>query len=218
MKVMLTVFAMLASTGCASEPISEPSFQVDILPLVAANCARCHGDPALGGAPSWFRLDAYEDLDLTPEPDATPCGVSTCGARSMANLAALRVRDTIYPMPPRKPLDDEQRDPFVRWALRPERAAREGNSVPTVELLDASATGDTVAISLHVDDADDDLVSGHVRLRDPGGIDHVIGAVRSGRVSLTSTVGAGVHELAATLDDGGSVFEVALGTITVPAR
>lgn len=213
MKVIPTM--VLLAAGCASEPSFEPSYQVDVLPLVAANCARCHGVPALGGAPAWFRLDAYEDLDLTPEPDATICGVSLCGARAMAGLSALRVRDTVYPMPPRHPLDDDQRDPFVRWAVQPERAARVDNQAPTIDLLDVTAS----AISVDVGDADGDLVSGHVRVRAPDGSERVLGPVRSGRSALEVPVlDGGVYELAATLDDGGATFEVSLGTLTVPAR
>ena len=42
-------FAMVALAACASEEASvEPSWQVDVMPLVAANCVRCHAYPFRG--------------------------------------------------------------------------------------------------------------------------------------------------------------------------
>jgi uncharacterized membrane protein len=41
----------------------QPSFFVDVLPVLSEHCLLCHGYPAKRGAPSSFRLDVYDDTD-----------------------------------------------------------------------------------------------------------------------------------------------------------
>ena len=52
--------ATLAAAGCATDPVpAQPSWQVDVMPVLAANCVRCHGYPTSGFATPGFRLDSF---------------------------------------------------------------------------------------------------------------------------------------------------------------
>jgi hypothetical protein len=44
----------------------NPTFEADVLPLLADHCLLCHGYPAKRNAPSDFRLDVYERTDGVP--------------------------------------------------------------------------------------------------------------------------------------------------------
>jgi hypothetical protein len=81
----LTRFALLFLTGSmaacnygirdvASVP-DNPTFNRDIYPLYADHCLVCHSSPPDRGAPSYFRLDTYDDT------------ANAAGAKSMAAAA-----------------------------------------------------------------------------------------------------------------------------------
>jgi hypothetical protein len=203
--------------ACAADVPSAPSFQEHVMPILAANCVRGHGYPAIGGAPPGFRLDSYEDVALD---DAT----QIAGAASYAALIAIRVRDEARPMPPRFGLDEPQLETLERWAAgtapgeRPPRGApRPGNRAPEVALERTAQDGATLTIAVRVDDPDGDLVAGELRVR-IAGAERVIGPVRSGRVELawnTAFVAAGSYPLAARVDDGATPATIELGQIAV---
>lgn len=47
--------------AAAGEAPAEPTYAVDVAPILEANCAGCHTDPPTGGAPATVRLDTYAD-------------------------------------------------------------------------------------------------------------------------------------------------------------
>ncbi len=219
--------AFIALAACVPDAPARPSFQVDVLPILAANCVRCHGAPTLGGAPASFRLDAFERSALSDgavhdgcgeNPDDPAAAYMLCGASELAGIVALRIRDTAYPMPPRFPLDDYQLDVLQSWALQPERGdPRAQNRAPTIETVDVVHAATSVTIAVAVDDADGDIVSGvvHAQL---GQVRSIVGAVSSGHARLvwdTSSLAGGTYQLLATLDDGAAPIEVAMGIITI---
>lgn len=225
-----TTLAVLVS-ACAPELPSTPSFQTDILPALAGNCVRCHGVPPIGGAPAYFRLDAYETVVLreaTLAPEDPACTASPrdprCdesvlyGAADLAISIALRSADEERPMPPRFPLDGHQIDLLERWAEEPGRGpARPGNRPPRAALAQVTQAPARVDLVVLVDDDDGDLASGVLRAR-RAGQDLVIGLLHAGRATVawdTAGVPAGIYQLVARLDDGAAAHEQALGALTI---
>lgn len=216
MRISLLLVIVVGGVGgvaCAGLPAS-PSFQSDVAPIFAASCVRCHGDPAIGGAPPTFRLDGYPDCE-------TPANKIVLGAGSYAFTVVTRVVDKT--MPPRFPLDDDQIEILMRWAdeangaVRPPRGApRPGNRAPALVLSPAGAA--RWDYELH--DPDGDLVVGTLRARlapsDPG---IVVASLHSGRGSVvwnTAGVAPGTYAIVAQLDDGGAAFTVDAATVVVP--
>lgn len=224
-----SVLAVAGLTACAEDVPTTPSFQADVMPILAANCVRCHSVPQLGGAPEdcvdsptgprtcGFRLDSFADTVIDEgDPTMVTDDRVVLGAASIALAIPLRIDDSRDPMPPRFPLGDYERDVLRRWAQSdpPARNPRVDNRAPTAsaEITD----GATVAIAVTVADDDRDLVVGELRARGPEG-DRLIASIRSGRLDLTwprPTV-AGRYELVALLDDGGLPVERAVGSLEV---
>ena len=185
---------LLALSACTAEAPASPSYQLDVMPILAANCLRCHGAPALGGAPAELRLDSYGDL-AAPDPRDPAAEVPIVGAATYAAAIALRAADPANPMPPRFPLDDWQIEVLERWA----------------------AAGGALAIRARVSDPDGDVVAGTLRVIAGAGRP-LVGAVRSGSVDLTwstASMSPGTYPLVALLDDGAAVHELPAGSITV---
>jgi hypothetical protein len=221
----------LALTACAADLPSQPTFQ-DVMPIVAANCIRCHAYPPIGGAPGncttdangvrWcgFRLDSYDDIILDDGDPADPTDdIGVRGATSVAAIIPSRVQDPRAPMPPRFPLDELERETLIAWSRGepPARDPRPGNRAPAIE-LDAKPTSDAVALRYALHDPDGDLVVGTLRARGMGGEEHLITPLQSGRDEIawdTSSVPAGVYTLSAWVDDGGGWLSLEAGSITV---
>ncbi|MCP4447008.1 MAG: hypothetical protein GY811_16915 [Myxococcales bacterium] len=51
--------AVLATTACASDYSDEPVWDGEIETILVANCARCHGETNVPGAPDDLRRDQY---------------------------------------------------------------------------------------------------------------------------------------------------------------
>lgn len=228
-RILLLVIAFAA---CIPDAPARPSFQVDVLPILAANCVRCHGYPTLGGATADFRLDAFEDVVVREgamhDQDCGDGGdpaaqLVLCGAATRAGLVSLRIRDTAYPMPPRFPLDDYQLEVLENWARQPARGEpRAQNRTPTIETVEVVHADARVAVAVAVDDADGDIVSGvvHAQLDAPGSTRTIVGVVSSGHARVewdTASLAPGTYRLVATLDDGAAPVEIAMGTITLEA-
>ena len=189
--------SIVVLAACAPGVPDVPSYQEHVAPILAANCLRCHGAPAIGGAPASFRLDSYGDL---PDPD-DPAGVA--GAASLASDIAARVASRDRPMPPRFALDDYQIETLARWAENPIRGPRADNLPPEV-----TATVAGLTVTVRTDDPDGDVVAGELRIVSVT-TEHLVGLVRTGTVALaidpTWVMTPGVYQLVAHVDDGAEV-------------
>jgi hypothetical protein len=219
-----TLPALLAiaapSAACLPDAPGAPTFQEDVMPILAASCVRCHGVPATGGAPSSLRLDGYADL-------AGADGAIAAGAGAVAARIAARVADAERPMPPRFGLDEVQVETLARWAALaapgaapPRGPGRRGNRAPTVAVEGVvSRPGGGVVLTVRVSDADGDVVAGELRAV-VGGADRPIGGLRSGLMEVpwpAAGVPPGAYPLSARLDDGAELIAQPLGQVTLAA-
>ena len=119
-RTAIGLFALLATAvagvGCNLEPgvPGQPSYELDVKPILEARCIRCHGFPSLAGAPS--RFDVYE----CPAPDGSTCTTDN-GAKAHAGAMVMRIqldKDSPLRMPqkPAAPLSPYQIDTIVKWA------------------------------------------------------------------------------------------------------
>jgi hypothetical protein len=209
-------FTLALLAACTPDAPSAPSFQQDVMPILAANCVRCHGYPVIGGGPALMRLDTYGDIAVDDTTRFSGAGIN-------ASSIAERVASDERPMPPRFRLDDYQVATLENWAAGaapgaapPRGEPRPGNRPPSITVARGGA-GAVITVESRVDDADGDLVAGELRLR-VGASDRVVGPVRSGRVELrwdSTGIPPGDYPLTAHLDDGADVHAVELGTLTV---
>ncbi len=209
-----TSLYVVALAACAADVPDNPSFQEDVLPILAANCVRCHGSPPIGGAATFFRLDMYA-TSAAPDGDVL-------GAEAMAGVIALRGANEDRPMPPRFPLDDHQIELLQQWANNgtPGRGEpRPGNQRPVAVIDQRSEDGTLARLRIAVDDADGDIVGGDVRTRIGPDV-RVIGLVQSGITELvwdTAGIPPGTYPLTGALDDGAAVHVIDLGTVVLTA-
>jgi hypothetical protein len=227
MTTSIPITVAFIAGACTPTAPADPSFQVDVLPILAANCVRCHGFPAMTG-PREFRLDTFGDVAVTDGQPGSGCGgdpldpdpiteTVICGTAASAPLIPARIADD---HPSRFPLDDYQIETLENWARTAQRgAARPGNAAPTLVIEDTTQSGTLVTVRARVDDADHDVVAGTLRTT-AGGRDRLVGPVRSGTLDLVwETVGIppGDYPLVANLDDGAEIHVLAIGVITVGA-
>jgi hypothetical protein len=211
----------LTAAACAESAPERPTW-ADVAPILASQCARCHGSPALGGPPS-FRLDRYDDM-VTPEG-------RVLGAAAMAEWIAARAADGS--MPPRFPLAQYDVDVLRRWyatreplvpgaerSVPPRGPARPDNQAPTMT-LQTTASPDAVELAYELRDPDRDLVTGQLHAT-VGAITTLVGEVHSGRGRLSldpAVLPAGSYQLTATVDDGAGPSRLDLGaTAIAPPR
>lgn len=208
---------LVAAASCLPEVPALPSFQQDVMPILAANCIRCHGYPALGGSPPSMRLDVYGDIAID---DTTRFS----GAAGLAGVIAARVASESEPMPPRFPLDDFQIETLQRWARgvapgepAPRGAPRPNNRQPHITAERVGQTGNIVSLRIAIDDSDGDLVAGELRAI-INGSERILGPVQSGLAEVrwnATGVEPGAYPVSAHLDDGAQVHVIAVGSITV---
>ncbi len=231
MKRILPTLCLIALASCMPDAPAEPSFQQDVMPVLAANCLRCHGTPAIGGAPEYFRLDSFEDVTIRerllpgdplcapPEPSLDCSPVTTLGATSMADTAAMRAGDDDRPMPPRFPIEDHQIELLENWVASGAGRGepRAGNRRPQAVLEPMERAGTVVRITVRVDDPDRDVVGGSLHTQ-IAGTEVSFGLLHSGVATVTwdaSGIAPGSYPLFARLDDGAAVVVVNVGTITL---
>lgn len=226
----------LVVAACATEPVpTEPSWQVDVLPVLAANCVRCHGYPTSGFATPGFRLDAYGATRLAS-------GDVIRGAGENATVIARRTKAAFRPpgelaMPPGRELGGDELAVLRNWAglvdgalIAPRGPGRPDNAAPTITWREVGRDGRVITFAYEVRDADRDLVVGSVIgpiLDEQGRPDRgPIADLVSGRgvVSWDSAaIAPGSYPLEARLDDGADVdpggdadyVELALGQLEV---
>jgi hypothetical protein len=223
-----TISAYLMSLlACTADVPKDISFQQHVMPILAANCVRCHSFPTLGGAPNYFRLDVFGDVvvrDGRPRTAAEgPCGLTPieaqgviCGAVSSAGISASRAGSDKRPMPPRFRIEDHQIEILDLWAQSPERGSpRIDNHAPTASIVQLA--GAVTQLTVTIVDVDSDLVVGELWVA-VGGTDRFIGPVRSGTQTidwLTTGIPSGTYQVTARIDDGERVHQVPAGQISI---
>lgn len=216
MTAMRTYLALLvAVAGCGlDDGPPEPSWATDVKPILDANCVRCHGFPATGGAPDSFRLDVYDDFIALD-------GRVIRGAVTMSDYIATRVDPSqteprnVGAMPPTEAtgqgLSDRQIGILARWFLRSDTARGAppvGNRAPTMVItwpLQDSLVDGRLVVQYEIRDPDHNLVTGELRAGPSFESGDRIGPVHSGRGEVVWDVGAvaaGNYGLHARLDDG----------------
>jgi hypothetical protein len=225
--------------GCTFEEApTVPSWQVDVMPILAANCVRCHGYPTSGYATFGMRLDSYENTDVVG------FDAPIQGAAVNATGIARRTRDGMrppgeLPMPPGRELGRYEGTVLRNWAglvdgslKAPRGPGRLDNALPVLALAEVGRDAALVTFSYELRDADGDLVVGSVLgpVLDEQSMlaTGVIGDLVAGRdgfaVDLTG-IPAGTYDLVARLDDGADVdgpagvedyIEVPAGQLVVP--
>lgn len=179
----LVLVTLLAS--CTDEVPATVSFQQHVAPILAANCARCHLTPAIGGAPSNILVFGYGD----------------------PNEIATRVASGN--MPPRLPLDEHQIAILERWAEQggARGEPRTGNQRPQVRGVDVVGT----TLVLDMFDPDGDLFGG-LLYDDARPEPEVVGDVQQGRTTIFLEANRS-YTLRAQVDDGGAIFDVDVGSV-----
>lgn len=230
---------LVGLAGCAAEAApTTPSWQLDVMPVLAANCVRCHGYPTNGFATPGFRLDSYDATKLAS-------GDLIQGANVNATTIARRTKAAIrasgeLAMPPGRELEDHEIQVLRNWAglvdgsLRaPRGEGRPDNAVPTFSLVEVGRDATTIVFQYELRDADRDLVVGSLLgpvVNDQGQLGVApIGDLVSGRDVIRwdiSALAPGEYPLTARLDDGADLdgpdgsddfVELSLGTIELVA-
>ena len=121
-----------------------PSYAIDVSPIFAAHCARCHnsngpdggslGDPKefpLGprpqgydsNVPDFCHFDAYDDRGDCSLDGGVPSPTCVMGARTCATLLRSNfssyIRTGVMPPPPAAKLNDWELDVVERWIANP---------------------------------------------------------------------------------------------------
>jgi hypothetical protein len=237
---MRAILFLVVITGCAlDEPPEVPSWQVDVMPVLAANCVRCHGDPLAAQVPSDFRLDAYGPT-LFPGQSVALKGASEY-AVNLARVTGPGFSSNFEErMPPNRTLDERSYRILRNWAgsadaltnVAPRGPGRDGNLTPSIAMVEVTRAAGVVTLELAVDDADHDLVSGVVLgpVLDAQSqvVTGTVAVVVSGRRTIewdTTGLPAGTYDLTARLDDGADVdgpdgdddyIEVPLAPVVLP--
>ncbi len=202
------VFALVSACG-DNESGEHPTWIADIAPIVRANCLRCHTPPSLGGAPTDFRLDVYEDTPLAN-------GRIIRGAFTMARFIAIRAGEE-GDMPPDFARSDRQRETFMKWWQDGAPFGnRTRNSRPQAELLSELPQADTEPVTLNyeVRDSDRDLVSGSLWVGDRL-IKEMVLSGGGTATMMPASFANGDYPIVAHLDDGLSLIERTMGVLSV---
>ncbi|HVV84125.1 MAG TPA: hypothetical protein VHE35_13715 [Kofleriaceae bacterium] len=208
-----------AAAGCEPSAPANPSWQVDVMPILAARCVRCHGYPNLEGAPHDLRFDSYDDVQVEAPPARKWQG---------AGLAAFDIEGRIQakerPMPPRFGLDPWELDTLLAWTSQgtvqvppPRGAPRPDNQPPVLALQELGRDATTVTLAYDLHDPDGDLVVGQLCEED-GDTCVFVAPLQSGHgeVRLDTTTFTPPVTLRAKLDDGAGELDQAAGLVEAP--
>jgi len=222
----IPLLLLVAACGEPTPP-AQPSWQVDVMPILGANCVRCHG-PETRGYATPLRLDSFADVPAPGDPVAFS-GASSSAVDLAKRMRVDRFNPAAFVMPPDRELADYEVGVLRNWAgnvdgqLRaPRGAGRPDNRAPTLAISEESRSETAIVFGYELADADDDLVVGTLRgFRMIGDRFAVIGALASGRGTVTidvTGVAPGSYELQVELDDGADIDgpDGDLDFITVP--
>lgn len=240
----LVLAAGVAAGGCGvDDPPEVPSWQVDVMPVLAANCVRCHGYPLNPLVPSSFRLDAYAPTLL---PGFSVPLEGTGGAGVAKDLATASDPDPAFTttltkrMPPNRRLGEHEYQILRNWSgaadavtnEAPRGPGRADNRSPSITMEEVAREGSVLTLAFEVRDLDHDLVSGNIFGPTLDVQNQVqvgaIGVVVSGRRTFawdTTGLPAGSYDLTARLDDGADLdgpdgdedyIEVPVMTVVLP--
>jgi hypothetical protein len=206
------VIAGVVLAGCEPTAPAQPSFQVDVMPILAAQCVRCHAVGPIGGAPPEFRLDSFDNTIVDGQGTADPSDDQVVlGAQAYAIAIMARAKSVDNPMPPRFPLEPYQLDTLAAWAAQDpvvRGEPRPDNRPPVLTLREVGRDSSTVTLAYELHDPDGDLVVG--QLCDDDGADcRFVAPLSSGNATLTidtSTFSLPIA-LRAKLDDGAGVID-----------
>lgn len=214
--------AALALAACEPGAPAEPSWQVDVMPILAATCIRCHGAPVIGGSPVDLRLDSFDNtvVDNRGTVDEPADDLIVYGAATWADHIPGEVSGDEPKMPPLFPLDPWQVEtlstffsarPVVRGAPRP------GNRPPSFALRESARDGAVVTLAYELHDPDGDLVVGEL-CDDDGPVCSFVAPVQSGRgeVRIDPAILHLPVELRVRLDDGAGMVESAAPAVELP--
>ena len=212
---------LLAATqvGCSPAVPEDPTWTEDVRSILMANCARCHTDPPIGGAPNYLRLDRYETWPGERIPVLQ-------GAAASSASVALRAASPDRPMPPIiGPLNGRQQEILQLWADNgaPRGEPLADNAAPTVTVgpgqVDVGANTATFDYEI-LDDEGDFVVGQIVGVSPDDGSDVVIAPTMyrgTGQVMWDFTdMPAGTYPLSAIVDDGNTLVTVEVGSVDVP--
>ncbi len=215
----LHVSVVVLAAGCAlDEPPVQPSWQVDVMPVLAANCVRCHGYPSNVTAPFGLRLDSFENIEVAGYEGTFQGAAANATAIATLTRPSMR-RPGELAMPPARQIDEHEVTVLRNWAglvdgggKAPRGAGRPDNASPVLTLTEVVRDATTVTLAYELRDADRDLVVGTLRgpvVNAQGQLGvGVVGDLVAGRgtivVDLTG-VAPGVYDLTARLDDGADI-------------
>ncbi len=213
------VSVVVLAAGCAlDEPPLQPSWQVDVMPVLAANCVRCHGFPSNVTAPFGLRLDSFDNIEVAGYEGTFQGAAANATAIATLTRPSMR-RPGELAMPPQRQIDAYEVTVLRNWAglvdgggKAPRGAGRPDNATPVFTLTEVARDATTVTLAYELRDADRDLVVGTLRGPVVGAQGQlgvgVIGDLVAGRGTFVVDVAgvpAGVHTLTARLDDGADV-------------
>jgi len=224
--------------GCGlDDPPSQPSWQVDVMPILAANCVRCHGYPQNGFAVFGLRLDSYDSVEVVAY-DAPIDGASHNATLIADRIQYSKFRPLDTVMPPGRELADHEIAILRNWAglvdgsmKAPRGTGRPDNATPELTVSELSREGALVTFGYELRDRDRDLVVGSLRgprRKDTQVVTGVIADLIAGRDTFTvdlTGIPAGSYELVARVDDGADIdgpdgdadyVELAAGSLVVP--
>ena len=189
--IVLVLGAALAA--CGGEVPASPTYFADVQPILAANCARCHGAVPSDPKIAKFRLDRYVKDDAATFDVWDYAQASAGGDAPMIRVAV----DLEAPaMPPDYELTERQRAILTRWIEQGAPKGTRANQEPGIELIDPvdpTAADQALDVTIRAWDEDGDGLIVQLWAHDVAGSE-------SEDLPLGPAVGAGLHRI--SLDTG----------------
>lgn len=195
---MTRLALLLVLPACATELPESPGWGADVKPMLTANCLRCHGSPALGGAPTGFRLDRYTGADGPLE--------RIQGAAEMREFLVLRADEG------HGDLLEDQRAMLARWdgSVGEPDPHNQAPVFTPLPVEDVPEVFDAILIDYELRDPDFDTVEGELRV---GGVvvDRSLHAGRGRAGFSTASFPEDQVRIEARFSDGSDVWSLDLG-------